>query len=202
MTAASGNWALILILWESCTGRLLPPISLFANWEWDVFVLDHVPNLSLHCQYKEHYPVKEKYWPEYWHIKYREKCHHKSNTDSLCQGIPELELGQTSDEGFEFVVTLGGQCGAFGFRICLWGQEANQQIQKINPQPISHNVVTLHIIHSQAVEDGHEQCGDPSGHGMGCGFVQEVLKPARYIVLPLHRRRSRRRIIVIGGFHR
>lgn len=201
MTAASGSSALILIL-ESCISRLLPSISLFANGEWDVFVLDHVPNLSLHCQYKEHYPVKQKNWPEYRHIKYWEKCHHKSNTDSLRQGIPELELGQASDEGFEFVVALGGQCRAFGLRICLWGQEANQQIQKINPQPISHNVVTLHKIHSQAVDNRHEQCANPSGHGMGCGFVQEVLKLARYIILPLHRRRSRHRIFVIGRFHR
>lgn len=62
---------------------------LLSKAEWDILVLDHMHNLSLHCQDKEHNPITEKYWPEDRNIEYREEGHDESNAKGFCYGIPE-----------------------------------------------------------------------------------------------------------------
>ena len=66
---------------------------LLSKAEWDILVLDHMHNLSLHCQDKEHNPITEKYWPEDRNIEYREEGHDKGNAKGFCDGIPETRSG-------------------------------------------------------------------------------------------------------------
>jgi len=77
-----------------CTGcwAFLSVIPLLSKAEWHILVLNHMHNLSLHCQDKEHNPITEEYWPEDRNIEYREEGHDESNEKCFRDGIPETRL--------------------------------------------------------------------------------------------------------------
>ena len=73
--------------------KKFPRFHLLSKVEWNIFVLDHVHNLALHCENKQGNPIAEKYGPENRDIKHRNESHQEGNTESLCDGIPGIESG-------------------------------------------------------------------------------------------------------------
>lgn len=86
----------------------LPRIFLLPESERDVAVLDHVQDLPLHSDEEESDPVEQQDGPEDRDVKDGEEGHHERDANGLRQRIPEFELGQTADEGFELVTAFGG----------------------------------------------------------------------------------------------
>lgn len=62
---------------------------LLSNAERDVSILNHVHNLALHCEDKQHNPITKQYRPENRDIKQRKEGHQKRHTESFSDGIPE-----------------------------------------------------------------------------------------------------------------
>lgn len=62
-------------------------------------------------QHKEHHPVNDQDGPEDRDVENREPTADEADEDGAGGGVPELELGQTADEGAELVVLLGRQAG-------------------------------------------------------------------------------------------
>lgn len=62
---------------------------LLSNAEWDISILNHVHNLALHCEDKQHNPITKQYRPENRDIKHRKEGHQKRHTESFSDGIPE-----------------------------------------------------------------------------------------------------------------
>ena len=54
--------------------------------------------------------------------------------------LPEFELWQAADEGAELLIAFGGQPRCIALRVNLWGEEAQQQVQVVDPKGIGHNV--------------------------------------------------------------
>eukprot|EP00850_Spirogloea_muscicola_P009666 SM000054S18152 [mRNA] locus=s54:647260:652178:- [translate_table: standard] len=77
------------------------------------------------------------YGPEYGHIKDGEE-------------VPELELRQPADEGLELVAALGGQRGALDLGVDLRRQKANEQVEDVDAEAVSHDVEALLARHCQA----------------------------------------------------
>lgn len=98
---------------QSKTGRhsyLATTITRFAsNIEGQVFVPNHVLNLATHSNDKERNEVQDQNGPEHGNIKYTEHGGAERQEDGLCRTKPELEFGQPTDKGAEFllVLTLG-----------------------------------------------------------------------------------------------
>lgn len=62
---------------------------LLSNAERDISILNHVHNLALHCEDKQHNPITKQYRPENRDIKHRKEGHQKRHTESFSDGIPE-----------------------------------------------------------------------------------------------------------------
>lgn len=76
----------------------------FANSEWNVLVLDHVHDLSLHCEAEQNDEVHDEDGPEDGHVEELKERAERGDQRSLHGRMPELELGQTSHERTEFVI--------------------------------------------------------------------------------------------------
>jgi len=105
--------------------------------------------------------------------------------------LPELELREAANEGFELI-------GAFGWKhrgvggIELWinqrGEKANQEIEKVDSEAVGDNVKPLQINNTQNVDGCNHESPNPSVEGMGSGFIQIVLKKLReFLQVLLHR---------------
>jgi hypothetical protein len=88
-------------------------VALLAKGEGHVAVLDHVLNLVAHGQEEEHAPIHEQNRPEDWHIEDLEPAAKEADDDGACGPVPELELGEATDEGSELFILPGGK-GADG----------------------------------------------------------------------------------------
>lgn len=67
---------------------VLRDIALFAQVEWDVLVLDHMLDLSLHRQDEQHDEVNQQDWPEHRDIEEREERHGETDQQSFDAGVP------------------------------------------------------------------------------------------------------------------
>jgi len=69
-------------------------------------------DLSLHGDAEERDEVHDEDWPEHRDVEEVEES--ADERDNCCLGgrVPELELGQTTDEGAELFVLMGRQLGS------------------------------------------------------------------------------------------
>ena len=66
-----------------------------AKRNWDIFVLVHVHDLSLHGHEEEDEKVHEQYWPEHGNIKDGKEGHDDTGSCPSRTRQPEFELGQS-----------------------------------------------------------------------------------------------------------
>lgn len=71
-----------------CRSCPFPIITLFPKGEWNISVLHHMKDLTLHCDSKQHHPIEKKDRPKHWHIEHTEECHAKSNAECFNYRIP------------------------------------------------------------------------------------------------------------------
>lgn len=129
-------------------------VSGLAMCEWQVSVLDHVLNLSLHGDPEEHDEIHDEDGPEDRDIEEVEESAENCNHCGLCHGVPELELGQATDEWAELLVHLRGQLRPIIFILCqsrvnLWREKCNEEVQVVDPKSICYYIPALQPQDSQ-----------------------------------------------------
>lgn len=103
---------------------------------------------SLTGQDKQDDPVDHKDGPEDGNVEDREPTAHEADGDGAGGRVPELELGQTADEGPELVILLGGKAGRSAgvtvlhtLILCERGvelgcQESEEQVEEVNAESV------------------------------------------------------------------
>lgn len=76
-------------------------------------VLDHSLDLPPHGQEHQNQPVKHQHRPEDRQVENLAPATHEGQRDRSCSRMPEFELGEASDERFEFLVVLRRQGRGF-----------------------------------------------------------------------------------------
>lgn len=96
-------------------------------------------------QHKQNHPVNNQDRPEYGDIEDSEPRANEADSDGASGRVPELELGQTADEGPELLVLLGREAGGSGVtvletlvlgerRVELGRQESEEEVQEVNAE--------------------------------------------------------------------
>ncbi|KAJ8533331.1 hypothetical protein ON010_g13923 [Phytophthora cinnamomi] len=156
-------------------GVLLALVDLLAVVPRDVVVLPHVLDLALHGERKEHDEVDEQDGPEHGHVEGAAERHEQRHDGGLERRVPELELGHAARERAELLALLVRQQRALRLHVNLRRQEADEQVQQVDAQPVRHDVEGVQVEHAQQVE--RQQ---PQGHSPACvhvdgRLVQQVL---------------------------
>lgn len=96
---------------------------LLSSSPGNIFMFDHMFELSFHCNNKEHDKIHDQNWPEDWHIeKFKEstcKCH---NCGTCCPP-PKLEFGQSSNKRLKFRLVIRWQAASIFvifIVVCHW----------------------------------------------------------------------------------
>mmetsp|Transcript_4990 Transcript_4990/g.13239 ORF Transcript_4990/g.13239 Transcript_4990/m.13239 type:complete len:206 (+) Transcript_4990:173-790(+) len=149
----------------------------FSEADWDVLVLVHVHDLSLHGHEEEHEEVHEEDGPEDRHIEDREEGHDYTRANALGACQPELELRQPSRERSEFLAFIRCRWQTWPgiLRVLQRRQEGDEVVQQKNPQPVRDDEVSLDEVHSQEEQCQQHHEGDPTWHNMNRRLVQPVL---------------------------
>jgi len=165
--------------------RAILVVLCLSDREWDVSVLDHMLDLSPHCQSKQNQPINHQNRPENWDIEDREPSAYKANSNSSRGRVPELELWEAADEGTELLVLFRREAagravfhlGVYGFvRGVEFGlQEREEEVQEVDSQRVCHDVPSLRDEYSQ--EENHEEPNGshPSVRNIWSRFVQPCL---------------------------
>lgn len=101
-------------------------------------------NLATHRQDEEDDPVYNQDGPEDWDIEHGEPAAYEADGDGAGGRVPELEFGETADEGPELVVRFAGEAGA-GIavfetlilgegRVEFGSQEGEEQVQEVDAE--------------------------------------------------------------------
>ena len=70
----------------------------FSPTKRHVSILYHVPNLPLHCYYKQNDEVEQQYRPKYGNIKKLEKGHCSSHHHCSCAWIPKFKFWKSASK--------------------------------------------------------------------------------------------------------
>lgn len=169
--------------------RAVLGVVLLANSEGHIAVLDHVLDLFSHGKNEEDNPVHDQHGPEDGHIKDLEPTAHKRDEDGSGGPVPELELGESSNEGLELLILLGGESahGAilhlivdlFVRGVKLGLQEGQEQVQQVDAERIGNDVPALREQDSKEEEEEADNGADPSVEDKGGRLVQQSLVMAR-----------------------
>lgn len=175
MATSLANNQSINVLHCSCFTILLLP-----KRKRNVFIFNHMLDLSFHGHKKEHQPIHDQYWPEHGNIKNREEGRKKSHQHRPNTRIPELELWQPPHKWSKFIICLGWQ----SWPIIPWGlqrcQESQQQIQVEYRHGIRDNIKSFQVEHSDTIY--HQQNGpnNPSVQRLWGTPIQ------KHLIRPLH----------------
>ncbi|KAK4766796.1 hypothetical protein SAY87_008438 [Trapa incisa] len=107
----------------------------------------------------------------------------KSGAKSKTNGVPELELGEATDERPELIRSASGEARSvhevLHLRIHLRGQEPDQEVQHVDPDGVGHDVEPLDEVDSDEVDEGEPKEGDPAVEHVRNRLVEEVPVPLR-----------------------
>ena len=84
--------------------------------------------------------VKQQDRPKDRDVEDREEGHHERDAKRFGERVPEFELGQPSNEGAELVVLGCRKRRAISLRVALRRQEADQQVEHVDSQPVGDDV--------------------------------------------------------------
>lgn len=96
-------------------------------------------------QNEKNNPVHDQHRPEHRDIKEGDPRAHEGNQDRPRGRVPELELGETADEGTELVVLLGGETRVITIfqafvlrkgRVELGLQEKEEEVQEVDSESV------------------------------------------------------------------
>ena len=126
----------------------------------------------------------------------------KWGQDRNRSGIPELELGEAADEGLELVGAAGGEPGPglerLELRVDHGGEEADEEVEQVDAQPVGDDVEAPHVVDPQRVHRrGHERARPPPRR-VRSRAVQVVLERPRRLRAPPLRRAA---VADGGGLH-
>eukprot|EP01137_Pigoraptor_chileana_P003656 Opistho-2@44149 len=193
---------------QSLGALVLALVAPFAGCPREILVLDHVADLALHRDRKQHEKIHNEYGPEDGDVEEREECKHRRHNDRLGCSVPKLELWEPANERAKLLVGLSRERRAVLLfvvvivhrRINARRQKGNEQIQQIYAQSISHNVPALDKVHTQRVEKRKHSSEGPSCGHVGRRVIQQLLVSLlQRHNKPVERRRSRCRGACGGG---
>lgn len=106
-------------------------------------------NLAAHSQHEQNDPVDHQDGPEDGDIEHGEPAAHEADGDGAGGGMPELELRQTSNEGTELFVTLGGETWGTGVAVFqafilgqggveFGGEEGEEEVEEVDSEGVGH----------------------------------------------------------------
>ena len=123
--------------------RIIPRLP---DRERHVAVLDHVLDLATHGQAEKNDEIHHQHGPEHGHIEDLAPAAAEGQGNGPRGRVPELELGEPSDEGAEFLLGFGGQGrlaavlerfvlreGGVEFRL----QEGEEEVQEVDAQGVA-----------------------------------------------------------------
>lgn len=139
-------------------------------------------DLSAHRQDEEDDPVDHQDGPKDRDIENGEPRADEADGDGPGSGVPELELGEATDEGAELVVLLGGKAGggvtvlkAFvlgegGVEFGL--KEEQEEVQEVDAEGVCDNVPSLSEDDSQEEDKQEDDGADPPVGCVGCQSIE------------------------------
>lgn len=131
---------------------------------------------------EQHEPVHDQYRPEDRHVEDLEPAAPERNDDSAGGRVPELELGQSADEGAELLVLLGGERpdravlhvvvhGLVG-RVELGLQEGEEQVEQVDAERVCDDVPALRDEDADEEEEDGDAGADPPVEDKGRRLVE------------------------------
>jgi hypothetical protein len=104
-------------------------------------------------------------------------------------GIPELELGEATDEGLELVGAAGWEPGpGLELRFDHGGEEADEEVDQVDAQPVGDDVEAPHVVDPQRVHRrGHERARPPPRRVRRRAIQVVLERPRRLRAPPLRR---------------
>lgn len=122
------------------------------------------------------------------------------------RNLPELELREAANERAELIGSTGREARTvrkvLDLRVDLRREKPDEQVEKVDPQAVRHDVEALDQVNAEDVDQGDAERTQPAVEHVRRRFVEQVLVASRDAVGPCRdgvERRSARGILRRGG---
>jgi len=156
-----------------------------AEGERHIAVLDHVLDLLLHGKEEQDEPVDDENGPEHRDIEEGEEAADQGDGDGASSRVPELEFGESPDEGAELLVLLGREGADRAVlhivverivgRVELWREKGEEEIQQVDTESVCDDIPALRNKDADEEEEQGDTGSNPPIEHIGRRLIEKRL---------------------------